>query len=326
MASRGPVSPTAGRISSAPLPVRLGDAPAAEQPRSRPRRRRLRWQPAYLFLAPSLTILLVFVVYPVVQSLWISLHDWRLGAPVQPWVGSDNYRALARDPLLWNALRVTLVFSAVSVAIQVVLGFLLASWLQGTGRLVKLLRSVYFFPTIVALASIGLVWRFLLDPQIGLVAGWTAALGLRPVDWLQSTTWALPAVVFVAVWKNLGFTMVLLLAGLQGIPAHLYEAARLDGAGRWQLMRHVTLPGLRPALLFTTVILTINSLQTFDLVYVMTRGGPLFTTDTLVTYMYRQAFENFRFGYAAAVAWVLFSIILLLSALQLRLFRHGDVD
>ncbi len=287
---------------------------------------RLRWQPAYLFLAPSATILLVFIVYPVGQSLWMSLHDWSLGAPEQPWVGLDNYRELAHDPRMWNALQVTLVFAAVSVAVQVVLGFLLASWLQGTTRITAFVRSVYFFPTIVSLASIGLVWRFLLDPQIGLVAGWTQALGLTPVDWLRSTTWALPAVVFVSVWKNLGFTMVLLLAGLQGIPLHLYEAARLDGAGRWQLVRHVTLPGLRPTLLFTTVILTINSLQMFDLVFVMTDGGPLFRTETLVTYMYRQGFENFRFGYAAAIAWVLFTLIMLLSALQLRLFRYSDVD
>ncbi|MGW6282555.1 carbohydrate ABC transporter permease [Kribbella sp. NPDC055071] len=291
-----------------------------------PRSRRIRWQPAWLFMAPSLTILLVFIVYPIVRSFWYSLHDWSIGAPTQKWVGLGNYAELLGDERFWNALRVTVIFALVSVAAQLILGYFAAAALLRDTWLNRVVRSIFFFPTIVALATIGLVWRFLLDPSIGLVGGIISALGGHPVGWLQSTSLALPAVIAVSVWKNLGFTMIILLAGLKGVPPHLYEAARIDGAEGRQLTRHVTLPSIRPTLLFATMILTVNSLQVFDLVYVMTNGGPLFATDTLVTMLFREGFENFRIGYASAIAWVLFLLIIALSALQLRLFRYRDVD
>jgi ABC-type sugar transport system permease subunit len=290
------------------------------------RGRRIRFQPAWLFAFPSLAIILVFIVYPITQSFWYSLHNWRIGADVQEWLGLGNYLRLFDDELFWNALRVTFVFAIASVVAQIVLGYWAASALLRNTWFNRVVRSIFFFPTIVALATIGLVWRFLLDPSIGLVGGLAAAFGAEPIPWLQDTELALPTVIFVSVWKNLGFTMVILLAGLQGVPAHLYEAARLDGASGFQLTRYVTLPSMRPTLLFTTMILTINSLQVFDLVYVMTNGGPLFTTDTLVTMMFREGFENFDIGYASAIAWVLFLLIMILSALQLRLFRYRDVD
>jgi multiple sugar transport system permease protein/raffinose/stachyose/melibiose transport system permease protein len=287
---------------------------------------RIRFQPAWLFAFPSLAIIIVFIVYPITQSFWYSLHNWRIGADVQEWLGLGNYIELFSDDLFWNALRVTVVFAIVSVIAQMTLGYWAAAALLRDSWFNRVVRSIFFFPTIVALATIGLVWRFLLDPSIGLVGGLAAAFGAEPIAWLQDTTLALPTVIFVSVWKNLGFTMVILLAGLKGVPAHLYEAARLDGATGWQLTRYVTLPSIRPTLLFTTMILTINSLQVFDLVYVMTNGGPLFATDTLVTMMFREGFENFDIGYASAIAWVLFLLIMILSALQLRLFRYRDVD
>ncbi|WP_353648963.1 sugar ABC transporter permease [Nakamurella sp. A5-74] len=291
-----------------------------------PRRGRTRWQPAWLFAAPSLLILGVFIVYPLTQSFWYSLHDWRIGATDQIWLGAGNYRRLLTDDRFWNALRVTAIFSVVCLAVQLVLGYCAAAALLRDTWFNRLVRSAFFFPTIVSLASIGMVWRFLLDPSIGLVAGLTSALGAEPVSWLQDPDLALPTVIFVNVWKNLGFTMIILLAGLKGVPEHLYEAATLDGANPRQRTWHVTLPSIRPTLLFTSMILMINSLQVFDLVYVMTDGGPLFATDTMVTMMYREGFENFDIGYASALAWVLFALILLLSALQLRLFRYNDVD
>ncbi|MGI8475265.1 MAG: carbohydrate ABC transporter permease, partial [Thermomicrobiales bacterium] len=193
-------------------------------------------------------------------------------------------------------------------------------------RAVAWFRAAFFFPVISSLAVMAIVWSFLLDPDIGLLSYWFARVGIGPTDWLQSTTWALPAVIGVGIWKNLGFTMVILLAGLQGISETYYEAASIDGAGRWARFRDITLPGLRQTMLFVTVIGVIASLQAFDQVYVMTRGGPLFTTETLVTYMYHQAFDLFRMGYAASIAWVLFVIIMAGSAVQLRLFRYQDVD
>lgn len=309
-------------MTTTQAPLAVGAPPAAQPTR----RRQVRWQPAWLFAGPSLLLLTVFIVYPVFQSFWYSLHDWRIGATSQTWLGAGNYRTLLSDERFWNALRVTSVFAVVSVVAQMVLGYAAATALLRDSLLNRLVRSVFFFPTIVSLASIGLVWRFLLDPSIGFVGGLTAAVGADPVSWLQDPALALPTVIFVSVWKNLGFTMIILLAGLKAVPAHLYEAAHLDGASPRQLTWHVTLPSIRPTLLFTTMILTIQSLQVFDLVYVMTAGGPLFATDTLVTMMFREGFENFDIGYASAIAWVLFGLIMLLSALQLRLFRYNDVD
>lgn len=288
--------------------------------------RRFRWQPAWLFAAPSLVIMLVFIVYPITQSLWYSFFNWRIGAANQEWLGLQNYVRLFHDDQFWNALRVTLIFAVVSVIVQIVVGYSLAAALLRDTWINKVVRSIFFFPTIVALVTIGLVWKFLLDPDIGLVGGLFKLVGAQPIDWLASTALALPSVIFVSVWKNLGFTMVLLLAGLKGVPKSLYEAARIDGANERQLTWNVTIPSIRPTLLFTTMILTINSLQVFDLVYVMTGGGPIFATDTLVTQLVRQGFQNFDIGYASAIAWILFALILIVSVFQLRFFRYNDVD
>ena len=305
--------------------------PAAQASRSRGRGDGFRFlgiklQPAWFFIAPSVLIILVFIVYPITQSLWYSLFNWQIGATNQEWVGVGNYVKLFHDELFWNALRVTATFAVVSVASQLVVGYLLATALAKDTWINRVTRSIFFFPTIVALTTIGLVWRFLLDPDIGLVGGILHTIGAEPIDFLQNTSLALPSVVFVSVWKNLGFTMVLLLAGLKAVPAYLYEAARIDGANARQLTWHVTIPTIRPTILFTTLILTINSLQVFDLVYVMTGGGPLFSTDTLVTQLFRQGFQNFHIGYASAIAWVLFALIMIIAAFQLRLFRYNDVD
>ena len=276
-------------------------------------------------MVPSFLILGVFVIYPIVQSLVFSFQNVTIGGDSQ-WIGLDNYVALFKDPQFWNALGITLEFTVASVAILVVVGFILAVLLQGENLANRVVRSIFFFPTIVSLVTIGLVWKFLLDPSIGFVGGIFDFLGLPPVAWLQSTSLALPTVIFVNIWKNLGFAMILLLAGLKGVPQDRYEAARLDGAKSLQLVRHVTLPGIRPTLLFTTLILTIQTLQVFDLVYVMTDGGPIFTTDTLVNLLYRDAFTNYQTGYASAISFVLFVIIVIISALQLRFFRYNDVD
>lgn len=280
----------------------------------------------YLFIAPSMTIIALFVVWPIIQAFWMSLHDWSFLSIDRPYVGLANYRELAGDDRFWNALQVTAVYTLVSVPVQIALALAVALALNERLRGVTWFRAIYFFPVISSLAVMAIVWDFLLDPDIGLLAHWLSRIGLTPTNVLQSTTWALPAVIAVGIWKNLGFTMVILLAGLQGIPQSLYEAASIDGAGRRARFWDVTLPGLRQTMLFVTVIGVIASLQAFDQVYVMTRGGPLFTTETLVTYMYHQAFDLFRMGYGASMAWVLFLIIMVASALQLRLFRYADVD
>lgn len=276
-------------------------------------------------MLPSFLILGTFVIYPIIQSFIYSFENVTIGGPSQ-WIGIQNYVQLFNDPQFWNALGITLEFTIASVVVLVVVGFVLALLLQGEGLANRIVRSIFFFPTIVSLVTIGLVWKFLLDPDIGFVGGIFDLLGLPPVAWLTSTTLALPTVIFVNIWKNLGFAMILLLAGLKGVPQDRYEAAQLDGAKRLQLVRYVTLPGIRPTLLFTTLILTIQSLQVFDLVFVMTDGGPIFTTDTLVNLLYRDAFTNYQTGYASAISFILFVIIVIVSALQLRFFRYNDVD
>jgi ABC-type sugar transport system permease subunit len=317
---------TAGHITAR---VSEGRAPAdVRPPTGRPGARR-RWRkaaPGYLFLLPSSAILLVFVVYPIAQSLWMSLHDWSFFSSSHTFVGLGNYRALLHDPRFWNALRNTAVYTAVVVPGQVGAGLALAVALQRNSLANKFLRSVFFFPVISALATMGIVWKFLLDPQIGIISHLLVSVGLPDTAFLQSTTWALPAVIAVGIWKSAGFSMVIYLAALQDIPRSVMEAAAVDGAGPWPRFWRITLPMLRQSTLFAVVLATITSMQLFDQVYVMTGGGPLFHTDTLVTYLYQVGFLDFRSGYAAAISWVLFLLILLVSMLQLRLFRFKETD
>jgi ABC-type sugar transport system permease subunit len=288
--------------------------------------RRWRFNSAYLFIAPSLVIIAVFIVEPILQSGWMSLHDWTIGETTHRFVGWSNYIALWHDPRFWNALRVTVIYT-VSVSVgQVVLGLAIASRLRRTTWFTSLVRMAYFFPFIASLVVVGIVWKFLLDPQVGLIDAWIGDLGLSAPNWLQSTTLALPTVIAVGIWKNIGFTMIVLLAGMQQVPEILYEAVTIDGAGPWQRFRFVTLPALRPALLFTTLIATITGLQLFDLVFSMTGGGPIFHTESIVMYLYQKGFVEFSMGYASAIAWVLFILILAVSVIQLRVSRYRDVD
>ncbi|MDQ2837183.1 MAG: sugar ABC transporter permease [Actinomycetota bacterium] len=301
--------------------IRLPDP----QPASRNRGRR-RFNSAYLFIAPSVILIAVFIAEPILQSGWMSLHDWTVGESSHKFVGLANYTRLYHDSRFWNALRVTVVYTVVVAVGQVLLGLGLACRLRRTSWYSALLRTAYFFPFIASLVVAGIIWKFLLDPQVGLVDAWLTDIGISPPDWLQSTALALPTVIVVGIWKNVGFTMIVLLAGLQGVPVELHEAATLDGAGVWGRFRYVTLPALRPALLFTSLIATINGLQLFDLVFSMTSGGPLFKTESVVMYLYEKGFVDFQLGYASALAWVLFVIILAVSAVQLRVSRYRDVN
>jgi len=270
-------------------------------------------------------IIAVFIAEPIVQSAWMSLHNWTIGAADNPFVGLANFTALWHDSRFWNALRVTVIYTGVVTVGQVGLGLAIASRLRRTTWYSSLLRTAYFFPFVASLVVVGIIWKFLLDPQVGLIGAWLGAVGVSsPPQWLESTALALPTVIAVGIWKNVGFTMIVLLAGMQQVPADLYEAAMLDGAGPWRRFTAVTVPSLRPALLFTTLIATITGLQLFDLVFAMTSGGPTFSTESIVMYLYEKGFVEFQMGYASAIAWVLFVIILAVSAVQLRVARSRD--
>jgi multiple sugar transport system permease protein len=281
----------------------------------------------YLFIAPSFLILGVFVFWPIVQSLILSLQKWRFGSQTQEWVGFANYERLLGDERVWGALRNTLFYSGLTVPLGIIVPLALAVALNQKipGRWA--LRAAFFLPVIGSFAIIAIIWSFLLDPDIGLLTHWMRSLGLPVANWLRDPSWALPAVILVSVWKNLGFNMVIFLAGLQGIPVSLYEAAQIDGANRPQRFWHITLPMLRPTALFVLVISIISAFQVFDPVYVMTpRGGPLFSTETVVSYIYYQGIELIDISYGSSIGFVLFLIVFALTLFQLRILRYRDVD
>jgi multiple sugar transport system permease protein len=280
---------------------------------------------AWLFLAPSLAVLAVFMVYPMIQAAYLSMTDYNLIRAAE-WVGLDNYVELFGDAAFWNAFWNTVLYAVVVTPITVVLALALAMFLdrQFIGR--AFVRTAIFLPFIVSLGIIAIAWSFLMDPNIGLLTYWLSQAGVVSSQGILSDpTWAMPAVMFVGVWKNVGFYMVIYLAGLQSIPQELREAARLDGAGAWQRFRHVTLPLLSNQTMLVSVMALIATLQAFDQIYVMTHGGPFFKTETLVMLIYREGFQELRFGYGAAISWVLLLFVLVLSLIQYGFFQRRQV-
>ena len=281
-------------------------------------RRRLRGElAAWSFLAPGLLHLLVFTVGPLLFAAWLSLHRWSLIDPARPFVGAANYLDVLRDGGFWSAVANTALYTLhVPVAMAVALG--LALLVRPEGRLSTVARAAFFLPSITSLAAVAMVWQWLLHDQYGLVNAGLAALGLPRVGWLTSPDVALVSLMIVAAWTTLGFQTVLFQAGLTAIPRELYDAARIDGAGRWRQFLHVTLPGLRPTLFFVLVTSVIGAFQSFGLVYVMTEGGPLHATDVAVFHIYEEAWELQRVGSAAAMSWTLFAVIFAVTWLHFR--------
>jgi ABC-type sugar transport system permease subunit len=277
---------------------------------------------AYAFLFPAMSILFVFVIWPIIDVFWQSVRGTTFLPPASPYVGLGNFRSIFDDPQFWTDLRTTAIYSAVTVPVTMALALMVALGLRHNNFTSRLLRTVYFLPALSSLAVMGLIWSFLLTPNIGVLNYWLTKLGISAPDWLGTTTWALPSVIAVAVWVTMGYDMVIFVAGRQGIPEEYYEAARIDGASPWQQFRHVTLPLLTPTTMFVLVTSVIGAFQAFDQIYVMTDGGPLYSTETLVIYMYRYAFENFQIGYGCSVAVCLFAIVLVFTVIEVRMFRR----
>ncbi|MGF1645155.1 MAG: carbohydrate ABC transporter permease [Thiotrichales bacterium] len=281
---------------------------------------------AFWFLAPALGMILVFFFLPVLGALLLSFTDFDIYAigdlAVLRFVGFDNYLRLLADPLFWQALLNTGYFVAIGGPLSV--GVSLGAALLVNARLTRfkaLFRTVLFVPVITTLVAVAVVWRYLYHARSGLLNHGLAQLGLDPVDWLGDPHWAMPAIILLAVWKNFGFNMVIFIAGLQSIPQRLYEAARIDGASGWQQFRFITLPLLAPTFLFVAVMTLIGYFQLFAEPYVMTQGGPENATLSVVLLMYQEGFRWWNIGYASALAFVLFLIILAVTWLQLRLRR-----
>ena len=278
------------------------------------------------FAAPFVILFGVFLAGPILVSFLLSFTSFGLRDLRNPigtsFVGLDNYIALAGDERFRTALFNTAYFVVVGVPLTLLLGLFIANALnRGVTRFRTFFRVGYYIPVITSIVAIAVVWRFLLNPDVGLINMALGAIGFEGPNWLGNPVLAMPSIIAMAVWRNVGFTMIVFLAGLQSIPGSLYEAASIDGATRWQAFRHITVPMLRPTILFLTVITTIGYLQLFEEPFVMTAGGPLDRTLSVSMYMVQQGFEFFRQGYAAAIAYVLFVIVALVALVQFRLIR-----
>jgi multiple sugar transport system permease protein len=281
---------------------------------------------AWGFAAPYLLLFLVFLAGPIVASLVVSFTDFDLGAIADPssarFVGLDNYRELLSEQRFQAAAGNTAYFVAAGVPLTIAAAMAAAIGLNSA--LVKfrtLFRVGYYLPVVTSIVAIAVVWRYVLDPDVGLLNRVLDAVGLPTANWLGTPSLAMPAIILIAVWRNLGFAMVIFLAGLQGISADVYEAARLDGAGRWQLFRRITLPLLMPTTAFVAVTTSAGYLQLFEEPFVMTNGGPVDRTLSVAMYMYEQGFRFFNLGYAGAAAYTMFIAVLVLTVIQLRLLR-----
>ena len=280
----------------------------------------------WAFAAPFVILFGIFLAFPILASFLLSFTSFGLRDLANPigatFVGLKNYIDLLSDPKFWTSLFNTFFFVVVGVPLTLALGLLIANALnRGVTRFRTAFRVGYYLPVITSIVAIAVVWRFLLNPDVGLVNMLLAAVGINGPAWLADPVLAMPAIIAMAVWRNLGFAMVVFLAGLQAIPAALYEAASIDGAGRWQAFRFVTIPMLRPTILFMTVITTIGYLQLFEEPFVMTDGGPLDKTLSVTMYMYQQGFKFFHQGYASALAYVLFVIVATIAFLQFKFLR-----
>jgi multiple sugar transport system permease protein len=283
-----------------------------------------RTRAGWLFAAPALALIGVFFLLPIVGALALSFTDFDLYALADPGnlrvVGLQNYRALLAAPIFWKALGNTAVFVVLGVPLS--LGASLAAALLIDARIARFkgfFRTAFFAPVVTTLVAVALTWRYLLHTRYGLLNYVLVHLGLPAVDWLGDPHSSMPAIVILAVWKNFGYNMVILLAALQSVPEELYEAARLDGAGAWSRLRHITLPLITPTLVLVSILTVSGYFQLFAEPYVMTQGGPLQSTVSVLYFMFEQGFKWWKLGFASAVAFVLFALILALTAVQLRL-------
>jgi ABC-type sugar transport system permease subunit len=276
---------------------------------------------ALAFLSPTLLVLSVFVFFPVVFSFYLSFHSWNMFSASRPFVGLGNYTAIVQNPEFWSVLTNTAVYTLGTVPLNMVVSLGIAFFLNKKLAGKKLLRTAFFAPVVMSSVAAAVIWRWVYEPSFGLLNYCLSWFGLPAVNWLNNPTSAMFALIVMGVWKTFGFNMVLFSAGLQGIPEHYYEAAQIDGAGKWRQFWNITIPLLSPTTFFVLVMSIIGSFQVFDTVYVLTSGGPLNSTKVLVFYLYEQAFKFFDMGYASAVAYLLFAVVFILTLLQMKYLR-----
>jgi multiple sugar transport system permease protein len=280
-----------------------------------------------LFLLPAFIPLIAFRLFPMLASLGVSLTEWNLLRP-PVFVGLDNYFTVLTDPKFHKALGNTVYYMVGYLPLVLIGATAIAVLLNSKLRGARLFRGIYFLPVVTSWVVVALLWKWLLSPQGGVVNWALGLVGIEGPGWWTDPTWAMPAIIIASVWKDLGFNMLILLAGLQSIPEHLYEAATIDGASRWQKLRYITLPLLTPSLLFATILAMIGAFQVFDQVWVMTEGGPAGATTVVMEQVVKNAFQYGLMGEASSMSWVLFAIILIFTVIQLRAQRlwvhYGD--
>src|SRR5215212_1784321 len=279
-------------------------------PLARTRQRRSQHQLAAMLLFPSAAFLLLMTIFPTIYSLWMSVQQYNLSRPdLAHFVGGRNYAQLLSDDIFWKAVRITLTFSVSVLVLQFLVGFFIANLFDRERRGMNLLRTLFIIPVFASPVALGLTWRYMYQPGYGLINYLLESVGLPRVNWLASTEWALPAVIVADVWQWTPFVALILLAGMQSISPEITEAAELDGLTRFQYLWRIVLPLLTPIIVVVGLIRLIDALKTFDLIYIITRGGPGTATYTLPLHAYATGFASFLMGPSAAIAWVVVIIV-----------------
>ncbi len=273
----------------------------------------------YVWLLPWIVGFLAFTIGPLGASLYLGFTDWN-GVESPQWIGLENYTSLfTSDPLFWQSLKVTFLFAAMYLPLSLLIGFTLALIMNQSIAGIRIFRTLYYLPSVVSGVAVAVLWWFVFNRDYGVLNWLLGLFGIPPVDWLQSEFWALPALVIMELWR-VGGSIIIYLAGLQGIPTELYDSALVDGAGWWRRLWYITIPMMSPTIFFNLVMGIIGTLQIFTQAYIITQGGPNYATYFYALNIYNTAFSALRLGYASAMAWVLFVIILLLT---LVVFRWG---
>jgi multiple sugar transport system permease protein len=281
---------------------------------------------AYLCLVPAMFFLILFSYLPVVGALVLSFTDYNFSVEQGPnWIGLSNYRDIVGSDLFWQASWNTVYFTFFTNPIQIALGLLLALAMNQGVRGISFYRLAYYLPTLTSMVAVSLAFSFLFDVS-GIFNFVLVQLGVPPQTWLQDPTLAMPSIIGMTVWKYVGYTMLIYLAGLQGIPDMYYQAAKIDGANSWQLFRNITLPLVKPITVFLVITYFISSLQMFEQAYILTAGGPVHATTTIVYQIYITAFTQLRLGYAAAIAFILFAVIFVLTIINVRLLLSDELQ
>jgi len=285
---------------------------------------------AYFFLAPAISAILLFFFVPVIAALLMSFTDFDIYSlgdySFLKFVGFKNYISLFHDPLFWTALKNTFYFVSVAGPLSILVSLVSAMLLNS--KLVKfrgIFRLSYFIPVVTTLVAVAVVWRFVYHPRFGILNYFLSFFSIDPIDWLGDPIWAMPSIILMSVWKNFGYNMIIFIAGLQNIPEYLYEAAEIEGANRWQQFKSITLPMLAPTTLFVSIITMIGFFQIFAEPYIMTQGGPLNSTLSIVQYMYQEGFRWWNMGYSAAIAFTLFFIIFVGTTIQFKIQKSSEL-